>query len=150
MRRAVKSIEALEFRSDFAPVNCDTDKKTAPIDEAEEKIALSGAELAALLDQARAAGIAEAKMAQDTSIQERLDGVTTRLNEALANLVVLAEVLENMGEENASAERSLFLINAAASNILEGQGELFADRKGFQNSVDTSGGIIPPETEDTI
>lgn len=151
MRRAVKKIEAFEFRGDFAPVPCDSDKTPEkPTEEAEDKISLSGPQLAALLSEARAEGINEALAACDTSDQDKLACVTTRLNEALANLVVLSEVLENMAEENAHAERSLFLIKAAASNITEGQGELFADRKGFQQTVEPSDEIFSPEAEDTL
>jgi hypothetical protein len=142
-------LEAFEFRSDFASVPCDSDAAQLPEPEQLDKISLSGAELATLLAEARNEGINEAKATHDTSHQERLDGVTTKLNEALANLVVLANLLEGMGEENAGAARTLFLINAVAANILDGQGDLFADRKGLHATVIASGEIALPETEDT-
>lgn len=124
MNRAVKSLQPFEFRSDFRAF---ANEDTAPAEtEAEGQITLTGHELAELLSFARSEGIAEALQLQNQEDSKRLSGVTSKLNEALANLVALAEHLENVGAGSDIADTSLQLINAAAKRIIDGQGDLFA------------------------
>ena len=106
-QRAVKSLQAFEFRSDFA-------LPAEPEPPQREQMDLSAPELARLLSQARA--------------EERMQAVTLKLNEALADLVTLARHIETGAYEGLDVARSLNLINATAQRIIDGQGDLFAAR----------------------
>ena len=129
MRRAVKSLQPFDFHSDFAP----QDPPPAPALPAEEKIALSGQDLALLLTEARAEAYAAA-IAQRRSDQDvRLQQVTENLTEALANLVSLAGHLEASAYADGFRETALHLVTATAQRIVDGQGDLFAQSAEFRH-----------------
>lgn len=123
-QRAVKSMQPFEFRSDFvlSPVR---EKPVAPV---EGQLTLTGPELAHLLSEARSQGLAEAARLESVQSDERLQAVTLKLNDALADLVVLARHLESGACEGLDIAASLSLINATAQRIIDGQGDLFAGR----------------------
>ncbi|KJS35263.1 MAG: hypothetical protein VR74_16890 [Hyphomonas sp. BRH_c22] len=123
-QRAVKSVQSFEFRSDFtlppAPEQ--------PADPADGQLTLTGPELARLLSEARSEGLAEAARLESIQSDERLQAVTLKLNDALADLVILARHLEAGAYEGLDIAASLDLINATAQRIIDGQGDLFAER----------------------
>jgi flagellar biosynthesis/type III secretory pathway protein FliH len=129
-QRAVKQIQPFEFRSDFGP-QTETAFAQPLAEPADARLRLEPAELAMLLSQARAEGLAEGLARVDDAGQERLQSVTNSLNQALANLVALAGHLEASAIDAQMAETSLRLINATARRIIDGQGDLFAPRKDF-------------------
>lgn len=133
MQRAVKAIQPFEFRSDFDFVPAEPAIEDAvPASEDEAKISLTGAELAQLLFEARAEGIADAEARDKREDNERLQAVTDHLNQALANLVALAGHLEAAAYEEKFNATSIMLINEAAQRIVDGQGDLFAERKDLE------------------
>lgn len=120
-QRAVKSVQPFEFRSDFT-------LPAEPEQPQREQMDLSAPELARLLSQARAEGLAEATRLEATQTEERMQAVTLKLNEALADLVTLARHIETGAYEGLDVAKSLDLINATAQRIIDGQGDLFAAR----------------------
>lgn len=138
MQRAVKAIQPFEFRSDFDFVPAEPVIEVEPeIQEEPEEatISLTGSELAQLLSEARAEGIAEAEARENAEEQVRLQTVASSLNQALANLVALAGHLEATAYEENFNETSIRLINAAAQRIVDGQGDLFAERKELERML---------------
>ncbi|MEH6412254.1 MAG: hypothetical protein V7741_17145 [Hyphomonas sp.] len=123
-QRAVKSVQPFEFRSDFTLPSA-PEQPPAP---AEGQLTLTGPELARLLSEARSEGLAEAARLQSLQSDERLQAVTLKLNDALADLVILARHLEAGAYEGLDIAASLDLINATAQRIIDGQGDLFAER----------------------
>tara|TARA_R110000751_G_scaffold12703_6_gene43619 strand:+ start:8419 stop:8796 length:378 start_codon:yes stop_codon:yes gene_type:complete len=123
-QRAVKSVQPFEFRSDFtlAP------EPEQPALPAEGQLTLTGPELAHLLSEARSEGLAEAVRLESLKADERLQAVTQSLNDALADLVSLARHLEAGAYEGLDIAVALDLINASAQRIVDGQGDLFAER----------------------
>ncbi len=146
MQRAVKAIQPFEFRSDFdfTPAEPVIEPEVEqPQDIEDAKISLTGAELAELLAEARATGIAEAEAREQREDQERLDAATGNLNQALANLVALAGHLEAAAYEEKFNDTSIQLINATAQRIVDGQGDLFAERKELEHMLKLSTEILP-------
>lgn len=128
MDRAVKSIQAFTFQSDFRPMETGVDLVVDPQDaETDGNISLSPHELAELLSVARAEGIEEALRLRSEKEGERLAGVTNQLDGALENLVALAKHIEASGFKQEMSEASLRLINKAARRIIDGQGDLFSE-----------------------
>tara|TARA_R110000803_G_scaffold63888_3_gene124629 strand:+ start:1565 stop:1942 length:378 start_codon:yes stop_codon:yes gene_type:complete len=123
-QRAVKSVQPFEFRSDFtlAP------EPEQPAPPTEGQLTLTGPELAHLLSEARSEGLAEAVHLESLKADERLQAVTQRLNDALVDLVSLARHLEAGAYEGLDIAVALDLINASAQRIVDGQGDLFAER----------------------
>ena len=123
-QRAVKSVQLFEFRSDFtlAP------EPEQPALPTEGLLTLTGPELARLLSEARSEGLAEASRLESLQVEERLQVVTHSLNDALADLVALARHLEAGAYEGLDIAVALDLINASAQRIVDGQGDLFAER----------------------
>jgi hypothetical protein len=123
-QRAVKSVQPFEFRSDFtlAP------EPEQPVVPPEGLMTLTGPELARLLSDARSEGLAEATRLESLQSDERLQAVTLKLNNALVDLVALAKHLEAGAYEGLDIAASLDLINASAQRIIDGQGDLFAER----------------------
>ncbi|MFT5774100.1 hypothetical protein [Hyphomonas sp.] len=123
-QRAVKSVQPFEFRSDFtlAP---EPEQRPPPT---EGQLTLTGPELARLLSEARSEGLAAAARLESSQAEERLHAVTHSLNDALADLVSLARHLEAGAYEGLDIAVALDLINATAQRIVDGQGDLFAER----------------------
>lgn len=123
-QRAVKSVQLFEFRSDFtlAP------EPEQPALPTEGLLRLTGPELARLLSEARSEGLAEAARLESLQAEERLQAVTHSLNDALADLVALARHLEAGAYEGLDIAVALDLINTSAQRIVDGQGDLFAER----------------------
>ncbi len=125
-QRALKQILPFDFRSDFGPqiIPAPETEAAAP----SSAVTMSPIELADLLSEARAEGIREGKAHLRREEDERLQSVTQKLNQALANLVALASHLEASAYDQDMADTSLRLINATARRIIDGQGDMFADR----------------------
>jgi hypothetical protein len=119
--RAVKSVQPFEFRTDFS-------LPPEPPPETEGRMSLTGPELAHLLSEARSEGLAEAARLESLQTEERLQAVTLKLNDALLDLVSLARHLEAGAYEGLDIAAALDIINATAQRIVDGQGDLFADR----------------------
>ena len=132
MQRAVKTLQAFEFRSDFSIV----EPPEPVVEPAPEQVSMPSSDLAMLLSEARAEGYAAAMAKADEARDERLRVVTENLSQALANLVSLAGHLESSARDQGFADTALALITATAQRIADGQGDLFADHVEFlQNSV---------------
>lgn len=132
MQRAVKSVQLFEFRGDFSP---QPEPVPAPPPPAEEKVVLSGQDLALLLTEARAEGYAAAMAQRHGEQDERLQQVTDHLGEALANLVSLASHLEASAHAEGFRDTALHLVTATAQRIVDGQGDLFAHRGEFSHKT---------------
>ena len=115
-RRAVKNYSPFAFRSDFS---------TSPEDDS-TKVPVSADELAHLLAEARNQGIKTANADHDTELADRMQSATTRLNQALVDLVALAGHLEASNQDEALSDATRKLINLAAQTIIDGQGDLFS------------------------
>ena len=137
MRRAVKSLQAFDFRSDFTP----QPEPVVPAPPAEEKITLSAPDLAMLLTEARAEAHAAAMSLRNDEQNARLQQVTDQLKEALSNLVSLADHLEAGAYADGFRETALRLVTATAQRIVDGQGDLFAQSTEFSHKTS-------PTTED--
>jgi len=107
--------QAFEFRSDFS----------SPDDSASGRMVLAAEELAVLLAQARDEGLAEGRQQTASKEAAKMDAAAIKLNEALGDLVKLAEHLEACGHDPEMAKQATGLINAAAGRIIDGQGDLF-------------------------
>ncbi len=117
IRRTVKSLAEFDFRGDFAPAA-----------GAADTVRLSAAELAALLAGARADG-AEAERARDAARESaRLEAVSGQLKRALDELLRLAECLDRAALPEGAAREARTLIASACQGIVDGQGDLFANR----------------------
>jgi hypothetical protein len=134
-QRAMKQVLPFDFRSDFGPQIIPAPEPASP--ETQGGMSISPAELADLLSQARMEGIEEGMLRLRREEDDRLQAVTQKLNQALANLVALAGHLESSAYDQDMTETSLRLINATARRIIDGQGDLFADRK------ESSGDTVP-------
>lgn len=130
-QRVVKTVQPFEFRSDFQPAPTGADAiivEDVPEadNDTEERISLTGPELAELLSMARSEGVTEALQMRSEEMREDLSGVTAELTDALGNLVTLAEHIEVSGMAQGACQKTLDLINAATKRIVDGQGDLFS------------------------
>jgi len=107
--------QAFEFRSDFS----------APKASDANQMVVAAEELAALLAQARNEGLAEGRKQSASKEAAKMDAAAIKLNEALSDLVKLAEHLEGCGHDPDMIKQTTGLINAAAARIIDGQGDLF-------------------------
>ena len=131
MKRAVKSLQPFDFRSDFTP----QPEPVLPVLPKEEKIALSAPDLALLLTEARAEAHAAAMAMKYDTQNAHLQQVTENLTEALANLVSLAGHLEASAYSDGFRETALHLVTATAQRIVDGQGDLFAQSAEFSQKT---------------
>lgn len=131
MKRAVKSLQPFDFRSDFAPQPA----PEVPALPVEEKITLSAPDLAMLLTEARAEAHAAAMAMKHDQQNAHLQQVTENLTEALANLVSLAGHLEASAYSDGFRETALHLVTATAQRIVDGQGDLFAQSAEFSQNT---------------
>ena len=139
MQRAVKTLQPFDFRSDFSP-----QPEPAPVPvpvPAGDKITLSVPDLALLLTEARAEGYSAAMAIRQDEQAARLQQVTDKLGDALANLVSLAGHLEASAQSEGFRDTALHLVTAAAQRIVDGQGDLFAHGAEFSQNT-------PPASED--
>lgn len=121
--RAVKSLTEFAFRNDFAPPDRNPDRHDEP-----GTLRLSAGELASLLAEARAEG-ADAERARDAAREsERLEAVSARLRQALEELLRLAECLDQAALPDDAARDAKALMASACQQIVDGQGDLFANR----------------------
>lgn len=110
----------------------------SPVETNDGLVKIPAVDLSDMLNEARAEGIAEALSQQKLEGHDRLQVVTGKLNQALANLVALAGHLEATANDSAYAETSIKLINAAAQRIIDGQGDLFGEMKIDGTKADAS------------
>lgn len=120
-RSAVKTVSDFAFQSDF----------TAPAPPEPEEagtVAVTASELAELLANARAEGMATADARHDKETAQKLETTSAQLKAALGELLKLAECLDSaaLGPDAEATARQL--ISAACNHIVEGQGDLFADQ----------------------
>lgn len=138
-QRVVKTVQPFEFRSDFqaAPTGADAivaEEMPEADNDTEERIRLTGPELAELLSMARSEGVTEALQMRSEDMREDLSSVTAELSDALGSLVTLAEHIEVSGMAQDACQRTLDLINAATKRIVDGQGDLFSTIKQIDAS----------------
>jgi len=131
MQRAVKSLQPFDFRSDFT-ARAEPELPPPPVDE---KIVLSGYDLNLLLTEARAEAYSMAIAQRNQEQIARLQQVTENLTDALANLVSLAGHLEASAYADGFRETALHLVTATAQRIVDGQGDLFAQRAEFSHKT---------------
>jgi len=120
-RSAVKSIVDFDFQSDF----------TAPTPQAPETadtVSVSAGELAELLANARAEGMAAADARNDQQTADKLALMSEQLKAALGELLKLAECLDKTALPAAAEAEAKQLISTACAHIVNGQGDLFVDQ----------------------
>ena len=116
MNRRSVSIQPYEFNSDFSAAT--------PNDA--DKIAMTSADLAALLAETRestAALVRDETLAAETA---RLHEVSENLREALTAIVNLAAFLERAAIDEHDRQIALSGVRRLATTLIDGQGELFA------------------------
>jgi len=120
-RTAVKSVTAFDFQSDFrAP--------SPPPPETADTVSVTASELAELLANARAEGMAAADARHDVAIAEKLEIMSGQLKSALTELLKLAECLDKATLPLESELQAKQLISTACAHIVNGQRDLFADQ----------------------
>lgn len=120
-RTAVKTVTDFTFQSDFtAP--------SPPKAETADTVAVSANELAELLANARAEGMAAADARHDKETADKLHAMSDQLKAALGELLKLAECLDKASLSSVTTLEAKHLIAAACSHIVTGQGDLFADQ----------------------
>ncbi len=117
--RAVKSVSAFDFRSDFGP-------QPETVIEDPARVSFTGEELAGLIAQVRAESLAEAARTQTESESERLAAVTAELAQALDEIAEVMRLIERTQFHATTETRLRSLIEGAAARITRGQGDLFA------------------------
>lgn len=113
----VQSVSAFEFRSDFAPYT-----PPAPQDD---RIAISVAELAALLDDTRQS---TERMVRDKEARIRAAAQTRSSDSiriALLQIVELANALEKATISESLREDARARVRKIAAELIDGQGNLF-------------------------
>ena len=116
-QRAVRSIRAFEPRGDFSPPRAD-----APADT----VAVSAAELAALLDDARQSAREQVERTY-TEAADRVQDTADQLARALDDILTLAEQLDRVKLQTEDRKRALALMRTACQHIVDGQQDLFND-----------------------
>ena len=120
-RSAVKTVTDFDFQSDFtAP--------TAPLPETVDTVSVSANELAELLANAHAEGMAAADARNDQETTEKLTAMSGQLKAALGELLKLAECLDKTALPTDAETEVKQLISTACTHIVNGQGDLFADQ----------------------
>lgn len=117
-KRPASAVTPFEFRSDF-------DASASQQTSESERISISVAELAALLEDARQSAAA---LVRDEQIQAQADAMratTEQLKSALANIVRLAETLEKVDLSKEDREDVNAQVCRIASEMIDGQGNLF-------------------------
>lgn len=116
--RAVKSVTPFEFRADF--------KAPQPVQaDHEDRISISIAELAALLEDTRSS---TADLVRDEQVKLQADAMGASANglkTALGHIVELAGVLENASLSDDAREDALKRVRHIAAELIDGQGDLF-------------------------
>ena len=116
--RSVKSVIPFEFRSDFEP--------PAPAqDEENNRLSISIAELAALLEDTRTS---TANLIQDEQAKIQAEAMTASaqgLKTALSHIVELAGLLENASLSRDTKQDALKRVRHIAAELIDGQGDLF-------------------------
>ena len=110
----VKSVTPFDFRSDFEQQSTEPDK-----------ISLTVAELAGLLDDARRT---TADMLRNEQVQQQADAMrasSEALKTSLAQIVQLAELLETASFSDEIRDEALTRVRALAAELIDGQGNLF-------------------------
>ncbi|MGB3625572.1 MAG: hypothetical protein WA989_07085 [Henriciella sp.] len=117
-QRATAKVTPFDFRSDF-----DTSEglKTGQ----DDRISISVAELAALLEDTRQSTAALVRDEQLKLQSEALKATTEQLKSALANIVQLAETLERLDISESDRDEVTTQVCRIASEMIDGQGNLF-------------------------
>ena len=120
-RTAVKSVTDFAFQSDFTAPE-------PPRAEEADTVAVSAGELAELLANAHAEGMAAANARHDAETADKLNAMSGQLKAALEELLKLAECLDKSAlPARAEAEARQHLATAC-THIVNGQGDLFVDQ----------------------
>ncbi len=96
---------------------------------AADTVSLRAEELAALLAEARAEGAHATRRDLGAAHDKRLKQVADDLRAALRDLADLAGAIDAAPVDSAAKSRSKTLIKSVCQRIIDGQGDLFADRK---------------------
>jgi hypothetical protein len=114
-RQPARSLTPFDFRADFAP----------PAEPDPARVTLSPQELTALLDEARAQGMALADAARSDAIAKETAALQARLTAAMADLAAIARHLEVVARGPQGAALASTLL-PACQRILDQQADLFA------------------------
>jgi len=118
--RAVKSVTAFDFRSDFG-----SQAEEVAADPA--RVSFTGEEVAALITQVRAETLAEVAKMKSVTESERLSAVTAELTQALDEITEVMRLIASSQYHATIEARLRSLIDGAAARIAGGQGDLFAE-----------------------
>ncbi len=118
--RAVKSVTAFDFRSDFGP-------QPETVADEPARVSFTGEEVAGLIAQVRAETLAEVAKRNAEAESERLAKVTAELSTALGEIVQVMSLIENSEFTAATETRLRGLIEAVAGRVARQQGDLFAE-----------------------
>ncbi|MEX1250683.1 MAG: hypothetical protein WEA77_05745 [Hyphomonas sp.] len=118
--RAVKSVCAFDFRSDFGP-------QAEEVGADRARVSFTGEEVAALITQVRVETLAEAAKMKSVTESERLSAVTAELTQALDEITEVMRLIASSHYHATTEARLRSLIDGAAARIAGGQGDLFAE-----------------------
>lgn len=118
--RAVKSVSAFDFRSDFGP-------QPEEIVADASRVSFTGDEIAGLIAQVRAETLAEVAKLKTETESERLAAVTADLSLALDEIAEVMRLIASTQYHATTEARLRSLIDGAAARIAGGQGDLFAE-----------------------
>ncbi|WP_300380242.1 hypothetical protein [Henriciella sp.] len=116
--RAAKTVTPFEFRADF-----EAPQSVQPADE--DRISISIAELAALLEDTRSS---TASLVQDEQLKLHADAMSASasgLKTALGHIVELAKTLETASLSDDARQDALKRVRHIAAELIDGQGDLF-------------------------
>ena len=120
-RSAVKTVTDFVFQSDF--------QAPAPAHEDDiNTVSVTARELAELLANARAEGMAAAHTRFENEHADRLNAASDALKTALTDLLALAEHLDQSPLSAGLQCQANQLIATACAHIVSGQRDLFADQ----------------------
>lgn len=120
--RAVKTVSPFDFRADFGP-----QPEDVPVAEDPARVSFTGEEIAGLIAQVRAETLAEVARAKAETESERLAAVTAEVRCALGEIVQLMAQIEAAQYDAATEARLRGAVEAAASRLVRGQGDLFTE-----------------------
>ena len=123
--RAVKTVSAFDFRSDFGP-------QPEEIAAEDSRVSFTGEEIAGLIAQVRAETLAEVARLKTETESERLAAVTADLSQALEEIAEVMRLIASTQYHATTEARLRSLIDGAAARIAGGQGDLFAENQRGQ------------------
>ena len=121
MRKAVRTLQDFEYRSDFT-----SGAESEPLTP--DTISMTAEELAEIYSRARTEGEQAAEQRYTAQLNTRIDAVSGQLETALSQLLMLAEHLDRLHMPPPLQASARDLITSACRHIIDGQGDLFPDQ----------------------